>query len=268
MVIPRILAKLVILITGLTSLGIFSAQAGTRSYDISVLLNEPHPFSGQSSDPYFSSASPSVAVPVRNIRAPARIPGFTTPSRAVSRSASQKSVSDRMPVASVQNSSLAALPRKSKGLISEIRVGFLAHDIGPFSRNEEDGFDGNFEVLFTSPSWLEKIWAPRPHIGLSVNSSGDTSQAYVGLTWEWRFWRNWFIDFSLGGSIHDGKKTTTRIDRKELGCRVLFRGSFELGYIFKERHSITGFLDHISNANICDANEGLESVGIRYGYRF
>ena len=267
MVIAKYSSKIIGLIVCCTVLVPSALQAGTRAYDINVLLNEPHPFSGQASDPYFPAA-PSVAVPVRNIRAPARIPGFATPSRATSRSAAQKSVADRMPAATASNKALAGLPRESKGLISEVRVGFLVHDIGPFSRNEEDGFNGNFEVLFTSPSWLKKIWAPRPHIGLSVNSAGDTSQAYVGLTWEWRFWRNWFIDFSLGGAIHDGKKTTTRIDRKELGCRVLFRESFELGYIFKERHSITGFLDHISNANICDANEGLESFGIRYGYRF
>lgn len=267
MLVAKNLTKLVVLVTWLTSLGIFSAHAGTRSYDINILLNEPHPFSGQANDPYFSSTS-SVAVPVRNIRAPARIPGFTTPSRTTTRSAAQKSLSDRMPVTPVSSRDIAALPPESKSLISEIRVGFLVHDEGPFSRNEEDGFDGIFEILFRSPTWLKKIRAPRPHVGLSVNSSGDTSQAYAGLTWEWRFWRNWFIDFSLGGSIHDGKKTTTRIDRKELGCKVLFRESFELGYIFKERHSITGFLDHISNAKICVKNEGLESFGIRYGYRF
>ncbi|NKB22150.1 MAG: hypothetical protein GKS01_16810 [Alphaproteobacteria bacterium] len=267
MVIGKTLRKYVALIGALTLSGLVSAHAGTRTYDINMLLDQPHPFASQPSDPYFSSTS-SVAVPVRNIRAPARIPGFTTPSRAIPRSAVQKTASDRMRGAAVPNRAIAALPQKNKGLISEIRVGFLVHDQGPFSRNEEDGFDGNFEILFRSPSWLQKIWSPRPHIGLSVNSSGDTSQAYAGLTWEWRFWKNWFIDFSLGGSVHDGKKTTTRIDRKELGCRLLFRESFELGYIFKERHSITGFLDHISNANICDANEGLENFGIRYGYRF
>ena len=258
MVTAKYSAKIIALIVCYAFVVPSPSYAGTRSYDINVLLNEPHPFSSQSSDPYFSSA-PSAAVPPSNIRAPARIPGFTTPSRATSRSAAQRSVSDRMPVA-VPIKSVAALPRDSKGLISEIRAGFLV--------NEEDGFNGNFEILFTSPSWLKKIWAPRPHVGLSVNSAGDTSQAYVGLTWEWRFWRNWFIDFSLGGAIHDGKKTTTLIDRKELGCRVLFRESFELGYIFKERHSITGFLEYISNAKLCVANEGLESFGIRYGYRF
>ena len=218
--------------TGVILLCSASAQAGTRGYDINVLLDQPHPFAGQASDPYFATSS-SPTVPLRSIRAPARIPGFTTPARAVPRPAIQKSVSDRLPVKTASNSAFAAVPRKEKGLISEIRIGFLAHDIGPFSRNEEDGFDGNFEILFRSPSWLEKIWAPRPHIGLSVNSAGDTSQAYMGLTWEWRFWKNWFIAFSLGGSIHNGKKTTTRIDRKELVSRVLFRESLELGYIFK-----------------------------------
>jgi lipid A 3-O-deacylase len=261
------LTKLIVLISGLSSLCTFSAYAGTRSYDINVLLNQPHPFSGQASDLFFSS-TPSVAVPIRNIRAPTRIPGFTTPSRATTRSAAERPISNRMPATSASGRGVIAQPREKESLISEIRFGFLVHDVGPFSRNEEDGFDSNFEILFTSPSWLKKISAPRPHVGLSVNSSGDTSQAYAGLTWEWRFWRNWFIDFSLGGSIHDGKKRTARIDRKELGCRVLFRESFELGYIFQKRHSITGFLDHISNAKICGKNESLESFGIRYGYRF
>ena len=27
-------------------------------------------------------------------------------------------------------------------------------------------------------------------------------------------------------------------------------------------------LAHLSNAKFCDTNEGLENVGVRYGYRF
>ena len=154
------------------------------------------------------------------------------------------------------------------GVISEIRLGAFVHDEGPFSRNEEDGYDGNLEVLFVSPDFLDIVWAPRPHMGVTINSRGDTSQAYMGLSWEWSFWGNWFAGFSLGGSVHDGKLKTVRIDRKELGCRLLFRESVEVGYRFGGRHGISGFLDHISNANICDRNEGLESFGIRYGYLF
>jgi lipid A 3-O-deacylase len=155
-----------------------------------------------------------------------------------------------------------------KSIVSEIRVGALVHDEGPFSRNEEDGFDLNLEVLFVSPKFLDIIWAPRPHLGANINSDNDTSQVYMGLSWEWSFWGGWFAGFSLGGSVHDGKLETLRTDRKELGCRVLFRESIDVGYRFGGRHGISGFLDHISNANLCDRNEGLENYGIRYGYKF
>ena len=49
---------------------------------------------------------------------------------------------------------------------------------------------------------------------------------------------------------------------------MLFRESASFGYILAERHGISVFLDHVSNANICDKNEGLENFGLRYGYRF
>ena len=156
----------------------------------------------------------------------------------------------------------------SLGILSEIRIGLLAHDRGPFSRNEEDGIDGNFELLFASPAVLDVIWSPRPHIGFSINSEGNTSQLYAGLSWDWSFAGNWFAGFSLGGAVHDGETRTAEPDRKELGCHLLFRESVEVGYRFDGRHGLSVFLDHISNARLCDANEGLETVGIRYGYRF
>jgi lipid A 3-O-deacylase len=166
----------------------------------------------------------------------------------------------------------AASHRKRNGparrTAAEVRLGGLIHDEGPFSRNEEDGFDINLEILFPSPRLLEIIWSPRPHIGVTFNTEGDTSQAYFGLSWEWEFWGNWFAGFSWGGAVHDGELLTNKIDRKELGCRLLFRESVEFGYRVAGRHGISLFLDHISNANICDANEGLENFGVRYGYRF
>jgi lipid A 3-O-deacylase len=152
--------------------------------------------------------------------------------------------------------------------ISEIRVGALAHDTGPFSRRKEEGIDANIEILFGSPGFLKVIGSPRPHIGADINTKGDTSDVYLGLSWEWEFWRYMFGGFSLGGAVHDGETTNAPVDRKELGCKVLFRESVELGFRFAERHSISAFLDHISNAKLCSTNEGLENVGIRYGYKF
>jgi lipid A 3-O-deacylase len=259
-----------ILIGVIIGIGLVSGElsAGPTTYDMSTLLFQKHPFSTVSPlDPAVSGPLPPTL-----IRAPARVPQPTIVPRAGSRIAAQKNQQERRPPITPQVGADTATA-SSRGIgvsdiFSEIRLGGLVHDQGPFSRNEEDGFDANIEVLFVSPKFLEIVWSPRPHIGGNINSEGDTSQAYIGLTWEWSFWGGWFAGFSLGGAIHDGKLTTLRIDRKELGCRILFRESVEGGYRFGGRHSISGFLDHISNANICDNNEGLENYGIRYGYRF
>ena len=160
------------------------------------------------------------------------------------------------------------LPESKGGKVSEIRLGILIHDVGPFSSSEESGTDVNLEFLFNSSKYLERIWAPRPHLGLTLNSNDDTNQAYFGLTWEFDVWPHLFLGLSLGGSFHDGQTKTDRIDKKELGCKLLFRESLEVGYRFGNRHAITAYLDHLSNANLCDKNEGLENVGMRYGYRF
>ena len=159
-------------------------------------------------------------------------------------------------------------PYKSDSFLSEIRIGALAHDQGLFSSNKENGYDANFELLFSSPGFLDILWAPRPHIGATYNAYGDTSQAYLGLTWEWDFWKDYFAGFSFGASVHNGKKTSLSLDKKELGCRVLFRESLTFGYRLTKHHSLMGFIDHISNGKLCSRNEGLETVGIRYGYRF
>ena len=84
------------------------------------------------------------------------------------------------------------------GVISELRIGLSAHDVGPFSRKEESGKNVNFEVLFVSPKFLKKLKNPKPHLGVNINSENDTNQAYAGLTWEWPIGKSWFFDFSLG----------------------------------------------------------------------
>jgi len=61
-------------------------------------------------------------------------------------------------------------PRSSDGLggiLSEVRVGALMHDVGPFSANKESGIDSNLEFLFTFPDLLDVIWSPRPMLGIS-----------------------------------------------------------------------------------------------------
>ena len=235
-------------------LGAVGAQAGTSGaiYDMQRMLSEPHPFAGPPAPPAAAPVAPPVAPRV----AP------QAPRRAVQAPRSRIVAKPRPMVP--QGGQSGAL----WDVVSEVRAGLFAHDQGPFSSNKEDGVDINLEVIFISPDVLDIIWGPRPHFGLTGNSSGDTSQAYVGLGWEWDFWRTWFAGFTLGGAIHDGKNTTSRLDRKELGCRVLFRQSIDFGYRFSKRHSVMAQLSHISNAKLCSENEGLENIRIRYGYRF
>ncbi len=68
--------------------------------------------------------------------------------------------------------------------------------------------------------------------------------------------------------MHDGNLLPTEVDRKALGSRVLFHIPFEIGLRFNERHSISIYFEHTSNANTRANNEGLDDIGIRYGYRF
>ncbi len=131
--------------------------------------------------------------------------------------------------------------------ISELRLGVHHHDAGIFGRNKEDGVDVSIEARFarfTGGFW-DTIWQPRAHLGANINSGGDTSSAYTGLTWDWQIRGPVFFSLDLGGTVHDGELSSSRGDKKELGSRVLFRGAVEIGYRFLEHHALSLRLEHI-----------------------
>lgn len=153
--------------------------------------------------------------------------------------------------------------------VDSVVFGVLDHDIGLFGNSKEAGVDFNLELRFDKLSgglW-DYLLGPQPHLGLSVNSDGDTSQGYFGLTWLFDIGGGLFGGGSLGGAVHNGELATNAADEKSLGSRVLFRESIELGYRIAERHSLSLMLDHISNADLADHNEGLDNFGIRYALR-
>ncbi|MSO53965.1 MAG: acyloxyacyl hydrolase [Rhodospirillales bacterium] len=221
-----------------------AGHAAGSTYDMRQFARQPHPFTKAQAQP-----QPPAAAPAPSPRAPAAQPMV---------------VAQRAP-APVQPE---FQPQPLYGVLSELRSGLLVHDEGPFSRNKESGFDTNFEVLFASPSFLDVIWSPRPHLGGTINSDGNTSQGYFGLTWGYEFLGNFFAEFSFGSAVHDSEPTEERLDAKQLGCSVLFREGIELGYRFGGQHAVSFHFDHISNGKLCDKNEGLETFGGRYGYRF
>jgi len=160
-------------------------------------------------------------------------------------------------------------------LVDEVKIGGLGHDLGFLTHHVEGGADVNVEMLFTSPDMLRVIGSPRPHIGADINTSGNTSDGYFGLTWgimliQSLFGTNdgVFLNGSLGGAIHDGYIDSAPTGRKRLGSRILFRESAELGYQINPTVSISAILDHISNANLGVHNAGITSAGARLGFKF
>jgi hypothetical protein len=154
--------------------------------------------------------------------------------------------------------------------ISELRFGVVHHDTGVFGRTKEGGVDITLGVRFLplrGDIW-ELLRNPRPFIDANINTEGNTHALDFGLNWDWDFWSRSFFSWAMGGAAHTGKTSTSRLDRKELGSHVLFYLAAELGYRLSPRTSLSLRLDHMSNASIADNNEGLDTVGVVYGYHF
>lgn len=207
---------------------------------------------------------------------------FWPPLRAAEPAAAPARASDVTPAKRAVVSAAAAPasgpPRAATGKgsgLSEVRVGVLKHAVAFGHTAKEGGIDGNVEALFVSPDWLAWAWSPRPHLGFTGNASKtNTDFLYAGLTWEWMFRDRLFIDLGLGISVHDGMLDNSmiegkaRFDRREFGCRALFREYLELGYRFLERHSLSLMWAHYSHGSLCnEENEGIDIAGLRYGLR-
>ena len=163
---------------------------------------------------------------------------------------------------------LSSLPVHADPIVSELRIGGLRHDAGVISSRKEEGADVNGEVLFSSPSFMKYIWAPRPHIGTTFNLWGQTSQVYTGVTWNYNFTKHIFGELSFGPSLNNGHRDKSAENWKDLGYNLLFRESLSLGLKFNAHHDVSIFLDHISNGGLAQYNGGMETLGLRYGYRF
>jgi len=175
----------------------------------------------------------------------------------------------------------SALPNAARAdgeFIDEFRLGVYDHDASVLGHQKETGADIGAEILFTSPSLLEAIWSPRPVIGGLVNTSGETDQAYVGLTWTWDFAHSvlmnddgFYVEGTLGGGVNDGHTNVTPAEsqhRKALGSNALFREDVDLGYRFSPRWSLAISYNHISDADLAVRNEGLNDIGLRVGMKF
>jgi lipid A 3-O-deacylase len=155
--------------------------------------------------------------------------------------------------------------------IDELRTGVLTHQLG--GDHYEHGTDVNAEILFgkigapRGDYLLDYLLRPRVHLGADINTSGDTSQGYFGLTWDAPLGKRFFVETSFGGAVHDGHLDKTP-EHSGFGCRVNFHESASLGVHLTERWNLMATIDHMSNAGLCSENRGLSNAGLRLGYKW
>lgn len=164
----------------------------------------------------------------------------------------------------------AHVPARAGGIVAEIKAGVLAHDVPDLWSGfqlESDAVDVNVELILR-PS-MPFLWGSiSPAIGASINTGGDTSHAYVDARWQIEGPSGLFFAVGLGAAIHDGELDPVALDKKALGSRVLFHIPFEIGVRLDAHNSLSAYFEHTSNANLADFNEGLDRLGVRYGYRY
>ena len=170
------------------------------------------------------------------------------------------------------------------GWVDELKLGLLDHDVAFFGDKTERGVDINAEVRFhdidwlssnDNAAWLNDLLSPRPDVGASINTSGNTDFYYAGLVWTFDFAKDvfeeqdgFYTDLGVGGAIQDGYLDNSPPDRKGLGSRALFHLTAEVGYRFNQQVSVSAYYEHFSNADLASPNPGMNNAGVRLGYRF
>ena len=144
----------------------------------------------------------------------------------------------------------------------------------------------DFQDLWAAPAEHERAWGlngewgfdPLGHLlgGELAPFAGGTwtpqrhklDKAYAGMSLEWNF-APASLRLDLGGVVHNGKvdDPATYGRRRQFGSRVLFHIPVELGLAVAPRTRLSLYFDHMSNARLADLNPGMDSLGIRIGWR-
>jgi hypothetical protein len=216
-----------------------AVPAGPTAYDIGVFLDQPHPFATA------PAGLPELGAPLyeSQIRAPARFPHATPEGAAVSRTAAEPSLMDRM---SVTAAAPPEEPRPDDPALVTLGVGYF-----DFNDNEEAA---EFRLEWRGrPLW----WKLKPLVGV-MGTSDAAIYGYGGIALDFYLGRRLFIAPSFAAGLYsDG-------DGKDLGAVIEFRSGVEVGWRFDNGARLSALVYHISNAGIDDNNPGTEVFSIGY----
>lgn len=143
-----------------------------------------------------------------------------------------------------------------------------ASNAGLFTGGDVNGTLANVELrapALDAPSWL---MSPRPTLGANIATGDDEiSDVYAGLTFTFLKYGDLALEGQLGGSLHDAKLKNDPSGR-DLGCHALFHLGLDVDWRIADNWSAQLYASHISNADLCEENNGYESAGFRLGYHF
>jgi len=156
-------------------------------------------------------------------------------------------------------------------LFDEVRIG-LSGSIQK-EKTFEPGVFPSATVFFDpfdqrhAQSFFDHMLRPRVHVGAIVSTTGGANQTYAGFTWTVPLGEKFFIDLGFGGSVTDASLNDPS-KRPNVGCRFNFRESAGLGYNINQNWRVLATIEHSSNADLCNENDGLSYAGIAVGYKF
>ena len=150
----------------------------------------------------------------------------------------------------------------------QFRVGAATHGI---ASAETGTIDANVEWLMPAfDLGSTGGFTLHPQLGADINTQGRTSAGYAGFAGVVTLPGGLFVEADLGGSVNNGYTSSPPAgsNRSELGCNALFREAFVIGMPLSDRFSVMAMAEHMSNANLCQPNNGITNVGVKLGYSF
>jgi hypothetical protein len=173
----------------------------------------------------------------------------------------------------ITSATITSAPAAAGELLHSVVIGGLWHDTpGLWSgfQVENNAVDVNIEAQLAMAYAMPWGGAIRPVIGGTINTEGDTSHAYIDARWQIDGPSGLFFGLGLGAAVHDGETGGVGADpdKKWLGSRVLFHIPAEIGVHLDAHNDLSVYFEHTSNAYTQHYNEGMDRIGIRYGYRF
>lgn len=152
---------------------------------------------------------------------------------------------------------------------TELRLGAAYHGYeGREAGTADVSVDALLPAFDLGKSFTSETFSLHPQLGLDANTQGKTSAAFAGFAAVMHLSARFKVEADLGGSINDGKTTSLDSGRAELGCNALFREALGLGYQLTQNLSVMAVAEHMSNANLCQPNNGITNFGLKLGYSF